>query len=112
MSLYLVTGEYLDPGPLMPPQQAVPMIKQVVLPSLEEIAKLIDQKKILAGGIHVGAKKGTFIVEAASNAEVDKLLIGLPFWPLLKWTVEPLLSFRERAAEESKLIETMSARMQ
>jgi Muconolactone delta-isomerase len=107
MALYLAIGEYVEPGPLLPPQQVVQMIEQVVLPSFEAMAKLQDQKKIVAGGIYAGDRKGCFILDVASNDEVNRILQALPFWGLLRWTVVPMQGFRERAADERKAAETM-----
>lgn len=44
MARYLVTGEYVDPGPLLPPEQLVQMVEEMVLPSLEALAKLEERK--------------------------------------------------------------------
>jgi hypothetical protein len=107
MGLYLAIGEYVEPGPLLPPQQVAQIIEQVVLPSCEALAKLQDQKKIVAGGIYAGDKKGCFILDAASNDEVNRILQALPFWGLLRWTIVPMQGFRERAADERKAVETM-----
>jgi Muconolactone delta-isomerase len=106
---YLVTGEYVDPGPMLSPQQVAQLIEQMVLPSLEALAKLEDQKKILGGGICAGARAGAFIVEVASNAELNRLLQELPFWGVVKWTSTPLLSFRERAADDKAGLERIKA---
>src|SRR5438270_1570308 len=98
MARYLVTGDYVDPGPMLPPQQLVQMIEKLVLPSFESLAKLEEQKKVLAGGIVAGARAGAFIVDVASNTELNQLLQELPFWGIVKWTATPLQTFRERAA--------------
>ncbi len=105
MALFLVTGSYIDPGPLLPPQQVVLMMEQMVFPSMEAVAKLQDQKKILAGGLVTGERSLAFMIEAASNMEVSLLLVRLPFWGLVKWDVTPLDPIRERAAEEQKNID-------
>ena len=73
MARYLVNGDYVDPGPMLPPQQLVQMIEKLVLPSFEALAKLEEQKKVLAGGIVAGARAGAFIVEVASNTELNQL---------------------------------------
>ncbi|HEV2283797.1 MAG TPA: muconolactone Delta-isomerase family protein [bacterium] len=111
MARYLVTGEFVDAGPLLPPQQVVQLVEQVLLPSIEALAKLEDQKRIVAGGVIAGARAGAFIVEVASNAELNRLLMELPMWGLIKWTTTPLLSFRERAADEKAAIERVKAMM-
>lgn len=109
MARYLVTGEYVDPGPLLPPQQLVQMVEQMVLPSFEMLARLEEQKKILGGGIVAGARAGAFIVDVASNSELNQLLQELPFWGIVKWTAKPLQTFRERAADEKKAMDRIKA---
>src|SRR5829696_3113657 len=37
---YLVTGEFIDPGPLLPPDQLAGMIRQAVLPSHDVLTNL------------------------------------------------------------------------
>lgn len=105
MALYLVTGKYVDPGPMLPPQQLVQQLEQLVLPSFEALAKLQEQKKILGGGIVAGARAGAFIVDVGSNGELNRLLQELPFWGIVKWNATPLQSFRERAVDEKKAME-------
>ena len=109
MARYLVTGEYVDPGPMLPPQQLVQLMEQLVLPSLEALAKLEEQKKVLGGGIVAGARAGAFIVDVGSNGELNRLLQELPFWGIVKWTSTPLLTFRERATDEKNALERMKA---
>jgi len=110
MARYLVTGEYVDPGPLLPPEQLVQMLENQVLTSFDALATLEDQKKVL-GGIVCGGRAGAFIVDVASNTELNQLLQGLPFWGIVKWTSVPLQPFRERAADERKMMEQVKASM-
>ena len=109
MARYLVTGEYVDPGPLLPPDQLVQMVEQMVLPSFDALAKLEEQRKVLGGGIVCGARAGAFIVDVASNTELNQLLQGLPMWGLVKFTSTPLQTFRERAADERKAMDQIKA---
>ena len=109
MALYHVIGEYVDPGALLPPQGLVPIAEQVILPSFEALAKLQDEKKILAGGIYSGDRRGAFILDAADNDEASRVLMSLPFWGLVKWTVTPMQSFRERGSDEAKLVAQLKA---
>jgi hypothetical protein len=109
MARYLVTGEYIDPGPMQPPQQLAQMIEKLVLPSFEALAKLEEQRKVLGGGIMAGARAGAFIVDVASNTELNQLLQELPFWGICKWTATPLQTFRDRAADEKKAVDRMKA---
>jgi len=109
MARYLVTGEYIDPGPMQPPQQLAQMIEKLVLPSFEALAKLEEQRKVLGGGIMAGARAGAFIVDVGSNTELNQLLQELPFWGICKWTATPLQTFRDRAADEKKAVDRMKA---
>lgn len=109
MARYLVTGEFVDPGAMLPPQQLAQVIENVVLPSFEALAKLEEKKKILGGGLVAGARAGAFIVDVASNSELNQLLQGLPFWGLVKWAVTPLQDYRERAVDEKIAIERLKA---
>ena len=104
---YLVVGEYVDPGALLPPQGVAQLVEQLVIPSFEALAKLEDEKKILGGGILVGARGGAFILDVASEDEANRILQDLPFWGVVKWTLTPLQEFRKRAAEERPRVERL-----
>jgi len=106
--LYLVTMETIETG-LLPPQQMVQLVEQLVIPSLEALAKLEAEKKILAGGAFAGARSGVIIIEAASNEELGRLLKGLPFWGLMKIDVTPLQSFEDLAGQNRQLLERLKA---
>ena len=47
---YLVTEELIDPGPQLPPDQLVGIMRQWVLPSMDALIKLKSEGKIIAGG--------------------------------------------------------------
>ena len=96
---YLVVGDFIDPGPMMPPPQVAQMLETAILPSLDMLAKWETDNRI-HGGIFVGDRKGVFVIEAESNEEVDKMIMSLPMWGLLKWTVSPLHTFAGRAAQD------------
>ena len=108
---YLVQGEYVEPGPLMPQEQVMKMIEGVVIPSLDMLARWEEEGKI-TGGLAVGARRGVFVMEASSHEEVDKMLQSLPFWGLLKWEVTALHSFKGRANQEREAVKAMSTKKQ
>lgn len=108
---YLISAEGIDVG-LLPPQQFAQYLEQMVIPSHEALTKLEAEKKILAGGVLVGARGGVALVEAESNEEVDRLLMSLPFWSMVKWTVTPLNSFRSRATQLREALERSKAALQ
>jgi muconolactone delta-isomerase len=107
---YLVTGEFIDPGPLLPPEQLVELLRQAVLPSHDALTNLRTEGKLLAGGYSVGERAGAFIFEVDSNAELDALLQSLPYWGLLKLKATPLEEVegrRERDRQQADQIEQM-----
>jgi hypothetical protein len=92
---YLVVSEPNEMG-VLPPQQMAQLLEQMILPSLEVAVKKEAERKILAGGVFSGGRRGAFILEAASNEEAGDLLTSLPFWGLFNWTVTPLESYKHR----------------
>ncbi len=106
--LYLVTMESLETG-LLPPQQNAQIIERAIIPGLEAITKLEAEKKVLAGGVFVGARRGVIIVEAASNEELGELLQSLPFWGVMKIDVTPLESMEYRLSLTRKSLERLKA---
>lgn len=110
---YLVTGEYVEPGPLLPPDQVAGMIRQMILPSHDAIANLKAEGNVIAGGYSVGERAGAFIFDVDSNEELDTLLQGLPFWGMIKFRVTPLEDVegrRERDRQQAEQIEQMLQR--
>jgi muconolactone delta-isomerase len=85
-------------------------LEEVVLPTFDVLMKLEAQKKIAAGGLPVGDRAFVFIVEAASNEELDRLLRSLPAWGVLEWHVTPLQSFAGRAAQERDVVKQFKKR--
>lgn len=73
-------------------------------PSLEKLAEWEKEGK-LRGGLMVGEKEGTFIIDAHSNDDLDQILQSLPFWPLLEWNIVPLTSFSERLERDKAYLE-------
>src|SRR5215216_5014964 len=71
---YLVTEELINPGPLLPPDQLVGIMRQWVLPSMDALINLKSEGKIVAGGVRVGERALVLIFEAESNEELDSIL--------------------------------------
>lgn len=99
---FFITGEYIEAGALLSPEHLAALAQNVILPSLQILAKWEQEGKI-KGGVLAGERAGVFIVEAASHEEIGELLASLPFWGLIKWHVTPLQSWastveRDRAA--------------
>ena len=102
---YLVATNANDPGPLpiQDPQARGVFLREVVLPSLETLARLESEGKILGGGVRVGERAITFVVEAESNGELDELLHDLPLWGVSRMEVTPLQPIAERLEYERRL---------
>jgi hypothetical protein len=98
---YLVNGTG-GPG-FSSPEEAERLLESTILPSFERLTELEKSHKILAGGLPIGDRAFVFIVEAASNEEVDRMLRNLPMWGALKWMVVPLETFEGRAAQEREI---------
>ena len=106
---YLVIGEFIDRGQMMSPKETQEMANQVIFPSLDRLAKWDAENKI-SGGVYLAERKGVFLVEASSNEEVDKMILSLPFWGLLKWEVYPLNSYADRLAYEKMMVKEMQSK--
>src|SRR4051812_7267023 len=65
MAKFLVTGEFIEVGVLVPPDQFLPIMEGLIIPSLEQLARWESEGR-LAGGIVAGERAGAFILEAAS----------------------------------------------
>jgi hypothetical protein len=60
---YLVTMEYVEPGPLFPARQLGQMVEESILPSFDLLATLQADGKVLAGGVPAGSRTAVFIIE-------------------------------------------------
>ena len=109
---YLVTMEFVEPGPLFAPQQLGQMVAETILPSFDLLANLQSNGKIVAGGVLVGTRTASFVIEAANHDELDQTLEGIPWWGVMKTTVVPLQSFAQRAANDLSLLERIKSMTQ
>jgi hypothetical protein len=107
--LYLVESEATEAGAPTTREQAVALLEQLIIPSLENLAK---DGKIRAGGLFVGARAGVLIVGATSHDEVTDLVRALPAWGVWSWKVTPLESFAHRADLEKKVVRQLRAKKQ
>jgi muconolactone delta-isomerase len=109
---YLVTMDFVDPGPLLPIQQYAGMMRQAVLPGHEALKTLKSEGKILAGGFPVGERAIAFIVESDSPKELDASLQSIPFWGIVKTKVTPLQDFEDRHDQDRQATEQMEQSLQ
>ena len=109
---YLVTMDFVDPGPLLDSQQLLGMYRTAVFPGHDAIINLKSEGKVLAGGIPVGERALAFIIEADSPKELDSLLQGIPFWGITKTKVTPLQDFEDRRDQDRQLAEQLEQSLQ
>ena len=105
---YLVTMELGSPLSEAP-EGLLRHVENVVIPSHETLMMLEKEGTILAGGDMSGRRGSIMILEAASNAEVSRILAAMPLWATQKTDVVPLESFEERQAMHRQLAERLKA---
>ena len=93
---YLVQMKLADSARPKNPEDSIAFIKRYVFPTLEVCEKLLEEKKIVAGGPLGGAIALAIVVSAESIQELDHILESLPIWPMMQTTVIPLTSFAGR----------------
>jgi hypothetical protein len=106
--LFLVTGEFIEPGALLPPDQVVSMLEQQILSSIEILVRW-EQEGRIRGGVFAGERAGAWVMEAVSSEEIGQQLATLPFWGLVKWHVRPLQTFRSTADRERQVAEQIKS---
>ena len=104
---YLVIGEAIDYS--MTPKELVGYIEQSVVPSLEAMANMENDKIITGGGIYSGGRVGVAVMEAKSNEELSRYLQSLPFWGNMKWTITPLESYSERLEQTRGMVDKIKS---
>jgi hypothetical protein len=109
---YLVTQEYVDPGPLLSPDRFLGMIRSAVLPGHEALINLKSEGKVIAGGFPVGERAIAFIVETDSPEELDSLLEEIPFWGIVKTRVTALQAFEARRDQDRQFAEQLEQSLQ
>jgi hypothetical protein len=96
--LFLVTGENIDPGHLLPPEQTVQVVEAAIVPSFGMLAQMHEQGKV-TGGNYPGERSGAFMIEVESFEELDSIMNHLPFFGIVKWTVKPIMPFASIAQQ-------------
>ncbi len=109
---YLVTMDFVDPGPLLAPQQFLGMLRQAVLPGHEALNTLKSEGKIVAGGFPVGERAIAFILELDTPEELDSVLMDIPFWGIVKTKVTPLQDFEDRRDQDRQFAEQLEQTLQ
>jgi hypothetical protein len=102
---YLVRGRFLD-NPSAAPLDIVGLWEKIIHPSHEMLIKWVKEKRI-TGGCFAAQREVVFILDAISNEEVGSILADLPVWPLIKWDVLPIQSFKSADERDRKVIDRL-----
>jgi muconolactone delta-isomerase len=79
MALYFVTMDIEKPAdPRLPVGRLANILREAILPSVEDLIPLRAQGMLITGGYLVGEGTMVFVFEADSEEEVRKVLEGLP----------------------------------
>lgn len=100
---YLVQATH-GPG-FASPEEAAHLLKNLVLPSFDILLGWEKENRAV-GGLPVGGRAFTLIIEADSNESLDAMLQELPLWGMLQWEVTPLAGMAERAADARAFIKS------
>lgn len=107
--LYLVEFKATEAGAPTSPEQAIELLENLIIPSLDKLAK---EGKVRAGGLLVGARAGVVVVAAKSHDEVTQLVRALPAWGVWHWQVTPLESFAHRVDLEKEMVQELRTQTQ
>src|SRR5262249_15803531 len=66
------------------------LAEQSIVPTLELLKKLQEQKRIVAGGPMSGTIAIALVVDVESVQQLDDMLASLPAWPRMETRVTPL----------------------
>lgn len=108
---FLVLGENLDPGYLLPPDQIAGAVEGAVIPSFRQLGNLEREGRV-RGGIFTGERAGAFLIEAESAAELNQTLGTLPFAGLVKWQVKAMIDFDTAADQAAEAMQQLKAMAQ
>jgi len=95
MALYFVTMDLEPDGTRLPVDRLASIVRSAILPSVEDLIPLRAQGRLLTGGYLVGERTMVFVFEADSEAEVHKMLEGLPISGVVTPDIKPMRDLAE-----------------
>jgi len=104
MAKYFVTMDIEQADPLLPVDRLVSVIREAILPSVEALASLTAQGKVVTGGYPIGDRFMVFVVEADSEEEVHEVLESLPLSGVVRTSVRRLAMFDELRDSEANAL--------
>jgi muconolactone delta-isomerase len=106
--IYLIEIDHVKSGAAPTPETGREFIEQIIFPTIALAEELVAEKKILAGGPVLGRVALRFIVQADSAQDVDRIVTGLPLWPLAETRITPLITFGERRAHAQAILDRLT----
>lgn len=106
--LYLITAKSIENVIAGPPEEVIPRVETLIIPSLKMLGGLEREKKI-TGGSMAGQRALAFVIDSPSHEEVTKFLMNLPWWPLHIWKVKPLVTFQSQADMAGQVLQKIKA---
>jgi hypothetical protein len=104
MAKYFVTMDIEQADPLLPVDRLVSVIREAILPSVEALASLTAQGKVVTGGYPIGDRFMVFVVEADSEEEVHEVLESLPLSGVARTSVRRPAMFDELRDSEANAL--------
>ena len=102
--LYLIKSKAIDNAISGPPEQVIPFIENMVIPSLKMLAEGERSKKFVGGAI-AGRRGWAVIADFPNHEEANKWVMSLPFWGTETVRIRPLVSFQGELESISKLVQ-------
>ncbi|GIX08023.1 MAG: hypothetical protein KatS3mg115_2426 [Candidatus Poribacteria bacterium] len=103
--LYLVTVEFVDPGPMMPASAMENLVEKVVIPSFEQLGHYKEEGVVLADGLPLAGRQYIAIMEAPSHQALSERLRQLPWWGVMRHEVVPLDRTGDRLKADRQFLE-------
>ena len=92
MPRFIVNASWIELGAMLQPPQIVELLEGAVLPSLDMLQAWEEEGRV-SGGVFVGEREATFVLDADSAESASMMLSELPFWGMMSWNVRPIHSF-------------------
>lgn len=105
--LFLVEMDHVKSGGMPTRESGSSFIREIILPTLSGIDRLVAEKKITAGGPVAGQVALRLMVQAESPGEIDAMISSLPLWSVAETRVTPLIGASERRMHVETLLERL-----
>ena len=102
--LYLIKAQAIENAVAGPPEQVIPLVENVIIPSFKMLVEGERGKKFMGGAI-AGRRGWAVIADFPGHEDMNRWVMGMPFWNMQNTEVLPLVSFQSQ-------LDSLSKRMQ